>query len=89
MKKKYSFALLALALFISAFAQAKEKSCKEEIGNKKAKILVQQCLQISSATHPPCNVSNSCELIQSEIDRGCQMSLDKNYRVPKFCKKQN
>jgi hypothetical protein len=44
--------------------------------------LVQQCQQVSPATHPPCNVANACELMIDEIKRGCAM-IDKN--APAFC----
>jgi hypothetical protein len=56
--------------------------CSKSAGAKKAEEYVQQCLAVSPATHPPCNASNSCELIIDEIKRGCAM-LDTN--VPAFC----
>lgn len=56
--------------------------CSKSAGAKKAEEYVQQCLEVSPATHPPCNASNSCELIIDEIKRGCAM-LDTN--VPAFC----
>ncbi len=46
-------------------------SCYEELGGEGADALVDQCLQISPATRPPCHVQNSCELIRDEIARGC------------------
>ena len=57
-------------------------TCSKSAGAKKAEEYVQQCLEVSPATHPPCNASNSCELIIDEIKRGCAM-LDTN--VPAFC----
>ena len=56
--------------------------CSKSAGAKKAEEYVQQCLEVSPATHPPCNASNSCELIIDEIKRGCAV-LDTN--VPAFC----
>ncbi|WP_339914703.1 hypothetical protein [uncultured Brevundimonas sp.] len=48
-------------------------SCRSKVGAAAAARLVERCLQVSPATHPPCNVENSCALIQNEIDRGCAM----------------
>jgi hypothetical protein len=47
-------------------------SCSAELGAQAASVLVQQCAQVSPATHPPCNAENSCEMIRSEIKRGCE-----------------
>jgi hypothetical protein len=57
-------------------------ACSKSAGQKKAELLVQQCQQVSPATHPPCNVANACELMIDEIKRGCAM-IDKN--APAFC----
>jgi hypothetical protein len=59
-----------------------QTSCNESIGRENARRLVEQCLIVSPATHPPCNGSNPCPLIEDEVRRGC-MLLDKN--VPAFC----
>lgn len=48
-------------------------SCREEVGEPRAKVLVQRCIMVSPATHPPCNVLNPCAMIQGEIDRACGM----------------
>jgi hypothetical protein len=56
--------------------------CSKSAGAKKAEEYVQQCLEVSPATHPPCNASNSCDLIIDEIKRGCAM-IQTN--VPAFC----
>jgi hypothetical protein len=66
--------LLAAFLFVSLGASAEDtKSCRETAGEKLSKQYVSQCLEVSPATHPPCNAANSCDLITSEIARGCQM----------------
>jgi hypothetical protein len=44
---------------------------------------VDQCLEVSPATHPPCNVANPCVLIKDEIGRGCAL-LGKD--APAFCR---
>jgi hypothetical protein len=44
--------------------------------------MVEQCLEVSPATHPPCNAANACALIEDEIRRGCTM-LGKD--APAFC----
>ncbi len=56
--------------------------CSKSAGAKKADEYVQQCLAVSPATHPPCNASNSCELVIDEIKRGCAM-IETN--PPAFC----
>ena len=59
-----------------------EKPCRETAGAEKAKTLVKQCLEVSPATHPPCNAANACSLIVDEITRGCAM-IDND--APAFC----
>jgi hypothetical protein len=58
-------------------------SCNQSIGSAKAHRLVEQCLMVSPATHPPCNAANACALIQDEIRRGCAL-LAKD--APAFCR---
>lgn len=48
-------------------------SCLNDIGAEAAQRLVDRCIAVSPATHPPCNVANTCETIQGEIDRSCEM----------------
>jgi hypothetical protein len=33
-------------------------SCSSQVGNASAQTLVNQCLQVSTSSHPPCNVAN-------------------------------
>jgi hypothetical protein len=66
----------------AAASVADTAACSKSAGQKKAELLVQQCQQVSPATHPPCNVANACELMIDEIKRGCAM-IDKN--APAFC----
>lgn len=54
-----------------ADAQPVMTDCLTEIGAAGAKRLVERCIMVSPATHPPCNAANTCETIQGEIDRGC------------------
>ena len=74
----FAFASVAAA----ADAPAPEKSCRETAGAEKAQTLVAQCLEVSPATHPPCNAANACSLIVDEIARGCAM-IEKD--APAFC----
>jgi len=62
------------------------KSCANTVGKQVANELVRRCLQVSPATHPPCNAQNSCKLIEDEIQRGCG-SLGAN--APAFCGENN
>jgi len=56
--------------------------CVQAVGAGQSKKLVEECLQVSPATHPPCNSQNSCQLIIGEIKRSCSI-LQKNQ--PSFC----
>ena len=59
---------------VAAAAPAGEPgSCLGEIGEAAAARLVERCVAVSPATHPPCNAANPCALIQGEIDRACEM----------------
>jgi len=48
-------------------------SCAAEIGAAAAGRKVKACLNVSPATHPPCNVANSCAMIDDEIARSCAL----------------
>ncbi len=58
------------------------ESCRQAVGPERADRLVQECLQVSPATRPPCNVQNSCKLITDEIKRGCALL---GSQAPAFC----
>jgi len=58
------------------------EGCAGEIGQRAAEQLALQCRDVSPATRPPCNVANSCEMIRSEIARGCGML---GGDAPEFC----
>lgn len=62
-----------LGLLAGSNAYAKDNSCRALIGEKRAHMLVKQCINVSPATRPPCRASNRCELIIEEIDRGCRL----------------
>ena len=49
------------------------RSCLDEIGPEASAKLVQRCIAVSPATHPPCNAANDCASVQGEIDRACAM----------------
>ena len=57
-------------------------SCLISVGAKRSATLVNECLQVSPATHPPCNGENACSLIVDEIRRGCGML---GQDAPGFC----
>jgi len=48
-------------------------SCTAEIGDAAAKRRADLCRNVSPATHPPCNVANSCAMIDDEIARSCAL----------------
>jgi len=62
--------------------KAQDQSCLKQAGKAHSDQLVKQCLQVSPATHPPCNAANSCELIEDEIRRSCAL-LGRD--APAFC----
>jgi hypothetical protein len=59
-----------------------ETSCLISVGAKRSATLVNECMQVSPATHPPCNSQNACSLIVGEIRRGCGML---GQDAPGFC----
>jgi len=85
MMKYLIAALFALSINSVANAADEEVSCRKEVGKKAAAALVKQCLEISPATHPPCNDQNACSLIKDEIKRGCEMAKTEGGTAPKFC----
>ena len=79
---RYLLMLPLLAVTVPAWAA----SCKETAGEAQAKTYVEQCIEVSPATHPPCNAENPCEMIVSEITRGCAILVKGGDDVPPFCK---
>lgn len=85
MRKSLSRAVqCAVVLTFSLFAasSALAQTCEEEVGISDAQTYVEQCIEVSPATRPPCNVENPCQLIRDEITRGCAM-LETD--APEFC----
>ena len=82
MELRFLLMLPLLAVAVPALAA----SCKETAGEGWAKAYVEQCTEVSPATHPPCNMQNPCELIISEITRGCSLLIKSGDDVPPYCK---
>ena len=82
MELRFLLMLPLLAIAVPALAA----SCKETAGEGWAKAYVEQCTEVSPATHPPCNMQNPCELIISEITRGCSLLIKGGDDVPPYCK---
>ena len=61
---------------------AQGRTCTQAVGAQRANQLVQQCTQVSPATHPPCNAQNTCKMITDEIKRSCKIL---GYNAPGFC----
>jgi hypothetical protein len=57
-------------------------TCLNAVGVERSRQLVNECLQVSPATHPPCNAQNACSLIVDEIKRGCGLI---GQGAPGFC----
>jgi len=80
------FKTLIVTIFylgISFNVYANNTSCKNKIGENDSEVLVNWCIEVSPATHPPCHSSNSCDLIVNEIQRGCEMLQHEN--PPHYC----
>ena len=83
---KHIFIALTLTASSAVFAETSEhsKSCLKSIGQKNSSILVNWCNETSPSTHPPCNAQNSCEVISSEIRRGCSFIMQNDDIKPPF-----
>jgi hypothetical protein len=57
-------------------------TCLNAAGIERSRQLVNECLQVSPSTHPPCNAQNACSLIVDEIKRGCALA---GQGAPGFC----
>ncbi len=57
-------------------------TCLNAVGIERSRQLVNECIQVSPATHPPCNAQNACSLIVNEIKRGCALI---GQGAPGFC----
>ena len=57
-------------------------TCLNAVGIERSRQLVNECLQVSPATHSPCNAQNACSLIVDEIKRGCALI---GQGAPGFC----
>ena len=68
---------------VTPAANSGSGSCSQGVGVERAQRLVHECLQVSPATHPPCNAENSCALIIDEIKRGCSLLDPRD--APPFC----
>lgn len=76
------FLVAASLATVLCTGDAMAQSCRDEAGAEDAQTMVDQCLEVSPATHPPCNADNSCEMIADEIARGCGMLGED---APDFC----
>jgi hypothetical protein len=66
----------------SSAAVSTKGTCLNAVGIERSRQLVNECLQVSPATHPPCNAQNACSLIVDEIKRGCALI---GQGAPGFC----
>lgn len=82
--KFLSILIVLFSFTLSYSASAEEKSCAAELGKKQSQILVSWCINVSPATHPPCNSLNACSLITDEIKRGCAF-LKNEKNPPYYC----
>jgi uncharacterized protein len=67
---------------LTAGPNTPDVSCNDTVGAAAAALFVKQCKQVATATHPPCNAVNTCELIVSHNVNRCAFLGD---QAPKFC----
>ena len=60
----------------AAEAATSKASCRAAIGQTKASNVAKYCSWVSSATHPPCNVQNSCPMMIEHIRYMCRATDD-------------
>jgi hypothetical protein len=48
-------------------------ACRDELGEAAAVKLVERCVHVSPASHPPCHPDNPCQMIRDEIERSCAL----------------
>jgi hypothetical protein len=80
--------LLAIMTVLAFAGEALAQSCEAVVGRDEAQTYVNQCLEVSPATHPPCNSENPCDLIWGEIERGCRFLAEdpvSRRNLPAFC----
>ena len=75
---------LVFGVLIAMASAASAQSRRQTAGSQRSRELVRRCLQVSPATHPPCDAANPCDLIVGEIKRGCAMMIKD---APLFCGK--
>ncbi len=68
----------------SSTADRDALQCDQQVGAAAAKHLADRCLLVSPASHPPCNVANSCAMIRDEIKRSCDLMGPRD-KWPKEC----
>lgn len=73
---------IAFAAAMGSASPGMAQTCTAEVGAEEAQTYVDQCLEVSPATRPPCNAENACQLIWDEIARGCAMLGED---APDFC----
>jgi hypothetical protein len=61
-----------IASIKAAEAASSRASCRAAIGQTKALNVVKYCRWVSSATHPPCNIENSCPMMIEHIRYMCR-----------------
>ena len=76
--------MICTAILLCAGPALAAQTCTEQVGEQKAQILVDRCLQVSAATHPPCNTENPCAMMVNEIKRNCAELTGSD--APGFCK---
>lgn len=85
MQRRFKAAIAGL-LWAAASMAVAEQSCEQSAGPQVAGLLVGRCLNVAASTHPPCNVSNACELIAGSILHNCRFLLDDPATAPIYCR---
>lgn len=72
----------AVAAPTAAASSVAPPSCTQTLGAARAQKLVKQCMEVTAATHPPCNALNDCETIADHVAQMCRNFPD---NAPVFC----
>src|SRR5262245_18107579 len=77
--------VLVLGTWASEAGAQSGVSCVKSVGKSRAQRLVNQCVSVTTATHPPCNVEFDCS---SLLAHTVQMCGSLGAQAPAFCRER-
>ena len=81
--------LLGLIVLAALGSAAAAQSCRQAAGAQRSHVMVNRCIKVTQAMHPPCNADNPCDYIVGEIKHGCAELAEagSTVRPPSFCQR--